>query len=196
MSPHSKSLPAQHCASLVGFPVMGMSLWVSLFGFPWKQGPQPGLKCRWNRDGESETDREGGHPRMGEILNKVPLWMTEAQHHRGPPEKLCRLFLKIVPWRREGQDVPAWAGWHFVVMEKSWGKESGRRFRNLRWEVMPSNTVGLRSVSWRQWCGAQTLSALGGRSCLDGSVANIRPHCAQRLHIHCNMAVLYFKKLM
>lgn len=35
-------------------------------------------------------------PQKGELLNWVPLWLTETKYCGGSFEKLCRLFLKIV----------------------------------------------------------------------------------------------------
>ena len=35
-------------------------------------------------------------PQKGELLNWVPLWLTETKYCGGFFEKLCRLFLKIV----------------------------------------------------------------------------------------------------
>lgn len=95
------------------------------------------------RDGESET-RRAGHPRKGEVVNWVSLWMTEAQHHWGLSKELWRVFLRVVP-TKEGRLGWAWVGW--VVLqgyEGTWSRESGRCFRHWRWGVEPPSTTAKR----------------------------------------------------
>lgn len=136
-SPHSKSLSAQHCTHLrLGFLTQKWLCGRLYLGTPESSACSRNLGTGGIKDGESEPGKER-HPRQGEILNWVSLWRTEAQYHWGPCKELCRLFLRIILWRRENSDVSACAGWHFMVMEKSWGNESGRCFGNLRWEVAP-----------------------------------------------------------
>lgn len=183
-SPHSKSLPGQHCVHLrLGFLSQKWLCGCLYLGTPESSARSRNLGTGGIKDGESEPGKEG-HPRQGEILNWVSLWRTEAQYHGGPCEELCRLFLRIVPWRRGDSDVSSWAGWHFMVMEKSWGNGSGRCFGNLRWEVAPPSTTGLGQSA--DGGDVEARNPVLWEADL-AVIANIRSHCAHRIHTHCNV---------
>lgn len=144
-SPHSRPLLAQQCVhSRLGFLSWKCFCGCLYLGSPESRAWNRDLGVGGVRDGDNETGKVG-HPGKGEMSDWVSLWMTEAQRPWGPSKEPCRLILRLVPQRRGGWDEPAWTGWHFIVMEESWGRASGRCFRNLSWEVAPPST---NAKSW------------------------------------------------
>ena len=184
-NPHCSTLPAS------GWACHYRNNFVLLSGIPWRQSLKQGVRCRWlgddsvrlGKEMEWVTQEEGTPQKRWVIDLGAPVgdWGSCHWGLRNSIDYSSGVSIEEGAW-----NVPSWAaGWHFMVVEKFRHRALRKSFRNLKENVVPPSTTGLRSGGYKRWCGAQKPSALGGRSFLDWSMANIRPHCAIRTHICC-----------